>query len=325
MAQVPFVTSPALIAIGVQYMGINRTARGYIADRVAPRFQTEAADFRYPEFKIEEAFTVYDDQVDRLGRLNEITQSSTEATGSVIDHGILEKVPYRDEMQARAGNIPFSRRSLAVRHVIDVIQMNREIRVAGLTMNLNNYATGYKTDVSVSTDKWDAYATSDPVTQVKDAARGMLVPPNVGITTRRVLDKLAVHPKISVALGGSAQSGRMVSDAEIARLFGLERIEVASTIKQTSTRGQALTTGPIWADSFAMHYQGPMDGSTLLDGNSPNFLTTFQWGGIVAGENTYRPGEMGLYGGVGVYTGESLVEKRVAPMAGYLFANVLSS
>lgn len=323
MAQTPFITSPALVAIAVNYAGINRTARGYIADRVALRINVDGADFRYPEFPIEEAFTVYDDQIDRLGRLNEITSSSTETTGSVVDHGILEKVPFRDEMQARAGSIPFSRRSLAVRHVIDVIQKNREIRVANMTMNLSNYATGYKTDLSAGT-KWSDYTNSTPLTDVKAAMRGMLIPPNVGITTQAVLDTLSLHPQLSTAAGGSAGSGRMLAKDEIARLLGLERIEIGNTLKQTSKRGQALTTGPIWTDSFAMHYQGPMDAAGMgLDANSPNFLSTFQWGGIVSGENTYRPGEMGLYGGVGVYTGESLVEKRVAPMAGYLFASVL--
>lgn len=326
MTQTPFPVNPALVAIAVNYFNVNRTTRGYIADQVAPRVNVDAPDFRYPEFKIEEAFTVYDNQVDRLGRLNEITSSAGEATGSVKDYGILEKVPFRDEMAARAGSIPFTRKAQAVRHVIDVNQLNREIRVAGMAMNLGNYAAGYKTDLAAGA-KWGDYTgggASNPVALVKAASRGMLIPPNVGITTRAVLDALSVHPAISVALGGAANSGRMATDAEIARLFGLERIIVGSTLKQTSKRGQALTTGQIWPDSFALHYQGPMDAAGIsLDQESPNFLSTFQWGGIVSGENNYRPGEMGLYGGVGVYTGESIVEKNVAPFAGYLFASVL--
>jgi hypothetical protein len=323
MAQAPFVINPALVAIAVDYVGINRTARGYIADAVAPRMAVDAPLFRYPEYKIEDAFTVYDNQVDRLGRLNEITSSATETPGETKDYGILEKVAYRDEAAARNQSIPFPLKARAVRHVVDVNQLNREIRVANYAMSLGNYAAGYYSDRSAGV-KWSDFANSDPVADVIDAATAMLMPGNVGVTSRRVMNILRRHPKVAVALGGSLNSGKYYSEQEVATALGLDRIEVGNTLKQTSRRGQQLVTGQIWPDSFAIHYQGPMDASGMgLDGGATNFLATFQWGGIVSGENIYRPGEMGLYGGVGVYTGESLVEKRIAPFAGYLFNSVL--
>jgi len=327
MAQAPFVINPALVAIAVDYSGINRTARGYIADRVAPRMPVDAPLFRYPEYKIEDAFTVYDNQVDRLGRLNEITSSATETPGETKDYGILEKVPFRDESAARNQSIPFTLKTRAVRHVVDVNQLNREIRVAAFAMNIANYQAGYTSDRTVSgagNYKWSDFNNSDPVADVIDATTAMLVPGNVGVTSRKVMNILRRHPKVAVALGGSLNSGKYYSEQEVATALGLERIEVGNTLKQTSKRGQTVVTSQIWPDSFAIHYQGPMDSSGLgLDNGATNFLATFQWGGIVSGENLYRPGEMGLWGGVGVYTGESLVEKRVAPFAGYLFQNVL--
>jgi hypothetical protein len=325
MAQAPFVINPALVAIAIDYAGVNRTARGYIADRVAPRMPVDAPLFRYPEYNLADAFTVYDNQVDRLGRLNEITSSATETVGETRDYGILEKVPFRDEAAARGQSIPMALKTRAVRHVIDVNQLNREIRVSAATMSLANYAPGYSTDLTAGT-KWSDYNNSDPVTAVRKAQLGMLVRPNVGVTSEGVMDVLSRHPKLAVALGGQPDSGRVLSNEEIARALKLERIEVGSTIKQTSKRGQNLVTGAVWPDSFAMHYQGPMTPTGEgLDMGATNFLATFQWGGIVSGENLYRPAEMGLWGGVGVYTGESLVEKRVAPFAGYLFANVLAA
>lgn len=322
MAQAPFPINPALVAIAVQYANINRVARGYIADRVAPRMSTPKPIFRYKTYKIEEAFQVVDNQVDRLGRLNEIVRSSTETLGETKDYGILEKVPFRDESMA-AGEGVFPLKSQAVRDVVDVNQLNREIRVAAMAMTIGNYQAGYYTDLSAGT-KWSDFNNSDPVAAIVDAGAGMLVPPNVGVTSRKVMNILRRHPKVAVALGGSLNSGRYYSEQEVATALGLERIEVGNTLKQTSKRGQTLTTGNIWPDSFAMHYQGPMDGAGMgLDMGSTNFLATFQWGGIVSGENPYRPGEMGLWGGVGVYTGESIVEKTIMPYAGYLFASVL--
>lgn len=323
MAQAPFTITPALVAIALDYAGVNRTARGYIADLVAPRMRVDSPLFRYPLYSIAEAFTVYDNQVDRLGRLNEILESATETTGATADYGLLEKIPYRDEAVARAASIPFPLKARAVRNVIDKNQLAREIRVAALAMTLGNYSAGYSTDLSAGT-KWSDYANSDPVASVMDAVQTMVMPGNVGITSRKVMNILRRHPKVSVALGGSQNSGRYATEQEVASVMGLDRIIVGNTLKQTSKRGQTLTTGNIWPDSFAVHYQGPIGADNMMmDAQSPNFLTTFQFGDIVSGENPYRPGEMGLWGGVGVFTGESIVEKQVAPFAGYIFNAVL--
>jgi len=326
MAQAPFPIVPALVAIAIDYAGINRTARGYIADAVAPRMPVDAPDFRYPSYRIEDAFTVYDNQIDRLGRLNEITDSATEETGSVKDYGILKKVPFRDEAAARAGSMPMTLKARAVRQVIDVNQLNREIRVAALAMSASSYLPAYVIDKASVGARWSDYANSDPVADVRKARLGMLVRPNVGVTDETTMDVLSRHPKLAIAIGGQPDSGRILSNAEIARALGLDRIEVGSTLKQTSKRGQNLVTSSVWPSHFAMHYQGPMTPTGEgLDNGGTNFLATFTWGGIVSGENPYRPGEMGLWGGYGVFTGESLVEKRVAPFAGFLFQNVVAA
>jgi hypothetical protein len=321
MAQAPFVITPALVAIAVDYSGVNRTARGYIADLVAPRMRVDAPLFRYPQYKLEEAFTVYDNQVDRLGRLNEIVESATETTGATLDYGLLEKVPFRDEAAARAASIPFPLKARAVRNVIDKNQLAREIRVASMVTTAGNYASGYVTAVGAT--KWSDPSVDIPAI-VMDQIAAMLIPGNVGTTSRRVMNMLRRHPKISTALGGSATSGRIATEQEVATVLGLERIIVGNGLKQTTKRGQTVSTGNIWPDFFAIHYQGAQgpDGTTL-DGGSPNFLTTFQWGDVVSGELPYRPGELGLWGGVGVLTGESIVEKVVAPFAGAIFTGVL--
>ena len=57
------------------------------------------------------------------------------------------------------------------------------------------------------------------------------------------------------------------------------------------------------------------------DSSIPAFALTFVWGDEVSGE--IPDPNMGLYGGVRVRSGKSLVEKVVAPFGGYLFQNVL--
>lgn len=319
MAQAPFVVIPALVAIANDYSQINARRRGYIADMLMPRVRVDGPDFRYPEYPLDEAFTVYDNQIDRLGRLNEITSSATEATGSTKDYGLAEPIPFRDEMAARAANIAFDKKAQAVRNVEDKNQLAREIRVAALLQTPGNYAAGYTED-EVGTP-WTATNFDIPGT-VEARANNMLLTPNVAFMSQAVRTTLRRHPSLSVALGGTFNSGKTLRDEEIAEALGVKKIVVGNTLKQTSKRGQTVTTGAIWGNHFGLlHVPDTEEDGFVGDVNQPAFGMTFTWGPKVAGE-TPDP-DMGLWGGVRVKNGESLVEKIVAPFGGYLFQNVL--
>jgi len=325
-ANFPLVSVP-LSGVAIDYADINRAQRGYIADRVAPRRRVPSQLFRWYSGKIEEAFTIYDTQIDRLGQANEMTQGWTFQTDSTRDYAIRSVVPYRDQREAEAQGLPFDLRASAARAAVDEMQRNRELRVATLTMSASTYLAGYTRDIAQG---WSNFDTSDPVRDVRDAQSKMLIRPNVAVTSRRVADILERHPKVAAALGGSLQSGQYNDLQRVARLFNLREIIVGDTLYQTSKRGQALTTGQIWSDSFAMHYRDAVaaDGVTSLDSGegarSPAFLTTFQWNDYMVSETEYDPGDMGLYGGVKVLAGESVLERSVAPYAGYLFQNVVA-
>lgn len=324
MSQAPFIINPALVAIVNDYTTVNATNRGYIADVVIPRVRVDSPEFRYPEYPIDEAFQVYDTQVDRLGRLNEIVSSAGEATGAVKDWGLMEPVPYRDQAAAQASNLPFSLLARAARNVTDKVQLAREIRASTMLFSAGNYQAGYKQTLAGTGagGQWSA-ADSKPVQMIQDVAAGMLLQPNVALMGLPVRNILARHADISVALGGTAQSGRIVSDAEIATVLGVERIIVGNTIRATSKRGQALTTGSIWGKHLALLRMPTIGGDGMaMDANEPSFAMTFQWGDKVAG--TIEDPYMGLWGGQRVKAGESLIEKQVAPFAGYLFTNAVA-
>lgn len=329
MARTPFpLISAALSGVAIRYASINRDNRGYIADRVAPRRKVRSQLFRWYSSKLEEAFTVYDTQIDRLGQANEMTRGWTLTEDSTKDYAIREPVAYADEAEAAAQQIPFSLRQQATEDVVDQIQLGREIRVAQLTNSASSYLAGYSVDKTAA--KWSDFANSDPVADVLDASSKMLIRPNVGVTNRRTADILQRHPKVAAALGGSQNSGIIYPLEAVARVMGLREIIVGDTLFQTSKRGQTLTTGNIWGNNFALHYQSATqadDRGMSVSGErskSPDFLTTFQWGDWVSSEKAFAPGDMGLYGGVKVLAGESVLERQVAPYAGFLFQNVVA-
>jgi hypothetical protein len=323
MSQAPFVINPALVAIVNDYSEVNARNRGYIADQVIPRTRVDSPDFRYPEYPIDEAFAVYDTQVDRLGRLNEVVSSAGEATGSTKDWGLMEPVPYRDQAAAQASNLPFNLLARAARNVTGKVQLSREIRAATMLFSAGNYQNGYKQTLAGTGagGQWSA-ADSKPVALIQDVAAGMLLQPNVAVMGLPVRNILARHADISVSLGGAAQSGRIVPDSEIASVLGVERIIVGNTIRATSKRGQALTTGSIWGKHLALLNIPGAGADGMVDANDPAFAMTFQWGEKVAG--TIEDPYIGLWGGQRVKAGESLVEKLVAPFGGYLFTNAVA-
>lgn len=318
MAKAPFVLNAALVAIALDYTGVNRASRGYIADELAPTVRVDSPEFRYPEFDLDDVFNVVDNQVDRLGRLNEIYSSAGEATGATLDYGLAEPVPYRDEMAAQNQQLPFNLKARAIRHVVDKNMLAREVRVAALMQSAGSY--GAQTEDETGTP-WTG-AGVDIAGIVEGAADGMLMPPNVAFMSRKVRSTLRRHPSLAASLGGDFAKGKVLTDAELAESLGVERIIVGNTLKQTSKRGQAVTTGPIWGDHFGLiHVASTETDGMVNDVNVPSFALTFQWGDEVSGESPDP--DMGLWGGVRVRSGRSLVEKVVNPLGGYLFRNVL--
>lgn len=318
MSQAPFAINPALVAIAVDYLGVNAGVRGYIADELCPIVNVDAPEFRYPEFDLSGIFDNVDNQVDRLGRLNEIYTASTETTDSVIDYGLAESIPYRDEAAAAGQSLPFNLKARAVRNIVDKNQLAREIRVASLLQTSGNY--GSQTE-SESGAPWTGAVDIPNI--VETAANSMLLPPNVAFMSKAVRTVLRRHDSIGEAIGGTYTKGRTVSDEELADVLGVDRIVVGNTLKNTAKRGQTVSTGAIWGNHFGLlHVPASENGVTIQnDVNVPAFALTFAWGGEVSGE--VADPNMGLLGGVRVRSGRSLKEKVVAPFGGYLFTDVL--
>lgn len=315
MPQAPFSINPALTAIAIDYADINARNRGYIADQVFPRVRVDAPEFKYTTYPIEEAFEVLDTQAGRRGSLNEFALTAAEAAGFVLDYGLKFAVPYRDELAARALTLPTSIKARHAKSLVDKVQLAREVRVSGIAFSASNYQTGYKATLS-GTGQWSDFTNSDPVATILDAKAGMLVAPNVAVMGEPVFRMLRRHPKVSTALGGSAETGRYASEQELASILGFSRLIVGNTIQQTSKKGQTLATAPVWGKHFAMLNVGGEAG------DDPSFGYTFQWGDRVAGG--WADPDIGLHGGEWVKYGESIREQVVAPYAGYLFTNAVA-
>lgn len=320
MTQTPFAVSAALTAIANQYG--NQVGRPYIADRVLPRVRVDGTTFKYTNWDVEEPFRVPDTQVGRRSQLNEVNLTATEASDSVLDYGLSSSIPNSDILasQGNGAGQGLGVKGRHVRQLVDWVALDREVRVASLITTAGNYQTGYKATLTGS-GQWSD-AASSPVNVIQDAAAGMLIPPNIGVCSLAVANALRRHAAVSVALGGSSESGRQVPLAELAAILGLDDIIVANTLVATNKKGQTFTNAQIWGKHFALLRVTPQSNGFVDTPESPSFGYTFQWQDTVAGEEA--DSSIGLRGGVRVRYGNSIKEKIVAPYAGYLFTNAIA-
>src|SRR6185312_3404208 len=139
MAQAPFVIQPRLTAITLAY----RNQR-LVADNVLPRIPVDSPLFKWSQYSLGDAFTVPDTRVGRKGDVNEIDWTATEQSAFCQDYGLEDAIPYYDLMAARAssqtqGVYPIDPEARSTELLTDLVQLDREVRVANLVMNTANY------------------------------------------------------------------------------------------------------------------------------------------------------------------------------------------
>src|SRR5262245_32876189 len=89
--------------------GITLTYRNrlLIADFILPRLTSIAKqEFKYTKWALGDSFTIPDTRVGRKGKPNEVEFSGTELTGSTVDYGLDDLIPYDDEQNAAGSADP---------------------------------------------------------------------------------------------------------------------------------------------------------------------------------------------------------------------------
>lgn len=309
MPNAPFPIDPVLVAITIAY----RNA-GYIADGVFPRVLVGKQEFKYFAYPKEETFARPDTKVGRRSRPNEIDLTASELTDSTQDYGLDDPVPQADIDNAPANYDPVGR---AVMTLTDYIMIDREARAAGLLFDAAQYAAANKITLA-GTDQFSDFDASDPIDVITAGKDAALMPVNVMAMGQEVYTKLSQHPKIVKAVHGNSGDAGIATRQAIANLFEVEEVLVGQSRLNTAKKGQAAVLSRIWGKDLAMFHRD-RNADTR---NGITFGYTAQWGGRVAGQE--RDSNIGLRGGQRVRVGESVVEKIVAPDAGYLIKDAVA-
>jgi hypothetical protein len=304
----PFPTDPVLIAIAIGYRNPS-----YIADLVLPRVPVGRQEYKYWLYPVEETFAAPDSAVGRRSAPNEIDLTATETSSLTKDYGLDDPIPQTDIDNAPANYSPVDR---AVRQLTDYILLGREKRVADLVFNAANYPAGHK--ITLAGGDQFSHADSDPIEVISEALDAPLIRPNTITMGQSVWSKLSRHPKIVKAIHGNEGDTGIVRRQAVAELFEVQAIHVGQHRLNTAKKGQAANLQRVWGKHISLTYIDPNADTN----GGVTFGLTAQWGTRLSGQE--RDSKIGLRGGVRVRVGESVDERIVAPMAGYLIENAVA-
>ncbi len=304
----PFPVVAALVAIAITYRN-NRL----IADDVMPRVPVGKQEFRYKKFRKSEAFTVPDTLVGRRGVPSRVSFGYDEATGSTQDYGLEDAIPQSDIDNAPDGFSPVDH---ATESLMDLVLLDREVRVATTVTSAASYAPGNV--IALTGAQQFSNPLADPVPLITEALDGVIMRPNVGVLGRAAFSALSQHPRVVKAANrNSGDSGKATREA-IAELLELEALYVGEGFVNIAKPGQEPVIQRVWGNTMSLLYR---DMLARPDGMRATWGFTAQWGTRIAGQ--WEDKNVGLRGGQIVRVGESVREVVSAPDLGVLLQNVV--
>lgn len=309
MTGTPFPIDPVLTGIIIAYKNTM-----LIADQVMPRLTPNLPkkQFKWWKFDFGQFITVPDTKVGRKSQPNTVEFQAEEVEASTSDYGLDDIIPLDDINNAPAGYDP---RAFSAQKLIDLVLLDREIRVANMAFNAANYASTNK-ETLAGTDIWTDPA-SKPIKQITEAADSMIIRPNNMVLGRVEWTALRTNPSVLAALTPSGASEGLANKRAVADLLELDDIIVGEGWINSAKKGQNVTRTRAWSGKALLFHKAPLASSIEA---TPTYAWTAQHGERVAG--SIDEPKMGLRGSVCVRSGESVKEVMSAPELGYLFSAV---
>lgn len=307
-APAPFPIQPDLTAIALMYRNTDM-----IADQIMPRVPVAKQDFKYLKHALADGFTIPDTKVGRRSPPTQVEFTATETSATTVDYGLDDSVPYADIENAPPNYDPLAK---ATEYTSNLIELDREKRVATLTFDANQYAAANKATLS-GTSQWSDFTNANPIDAILAALDVMVMRANIIVMGQAVWTKVRQHPKVISAIFGSANGG-IATREQVASLLEVDALYVGRSWVNSAVKGQTASLARVWGKHCAMIYRDSL--ASASRGTTWGF--TAQFGSRVAG--SFEDKDVGLRGGTRVRVGESVKEVVSANDLGYLFTNAVA-
>lgn len=319
MAVNAFPINPELSAVAIGWKNPDYTL---IADMVLPRIQKGGKLFNYTRYSQADAYTVPNTRVGRKSQPTELDFSGQLIAAACVDWGLDSLVP-NDEIMAweampkPATGGPVSPEAKTVELLTSLVELDREVRVAGLVFNSANYS-GSNTVTLSGTSQWSDFTNSNPLSAIMTALDAPVMRPNTMVLGQAVWTQLRQHPRVIQAVFGTAQTGGVVSRQALADVLEIKQILVGAGFVNTARIGQTPTMSRVWGKHCSLLYVS----ENAAANDQPTYGFTGQFGNRIAG--TLDEPKVGLRGSRRVRSGETLIEVISAPETGYYFQNAVA-
>lgn len=318
MATQAFQTNPELTAIAI---GFKNRDVDLIADQVLPRIHKGAKKFAFTKYSVADAYTIPSTRVGRKSDPTMVDFGGTIINDECVDYGLDDLVP-NDEQEAweastrPASGGPVSPMVKSTNLTTSLVQLDREVRVAGIVFNAANYAASLQTTLS-GTSQWSDYVNSNPVQAIMAGLDTMLVRANKLIFGQQTYTTIRQHPKVVQAIFGSATTAGVVTRQQLAELFEVKEVIVGAGFVNTARKGQTAAYGRVWGK----HCSAIFSSEDAADADQPTFGFTAAFGDKIA---MTMPSSKGLRGGQQIRVGESVKEVIAAQECGYFWQNAVA-
>jgi hypothetical protein len=316
-------TSPFPVQVQRTALSVTYEQESYIADVVMPRVPAPGERFSWKRYRPADTYrrALNGDRVGRASQVNRVEFGFDEVEARTEDHGLDVPIPQTDLDNANTapGYDPIA---YGIQQSTNLIMLEREIRVANLAADANNYTQSVT--LSSSTDKFSDYTNSHPINVISGALRGMVRRANSMVLNEDVFDTLVRHPEIVAAYHGNEGSKGVATLDFLKQLFRLQNIYIGAAWIDTVSQGlptdyaSTLTNlSRLWGNSISLLH---IDLSANLS-QGITWGMTAQFKGRITNQR-FDP-NIGLEGGTIVRVGEKVREVVCAPAFGYLIASAI--
>lgn len=235
-----------LSTLSVQYANED-----FIGDRLLPVVNVAKKSDKYFTYTKRDRFAGPEDKVGARSTPNEINESRSTSTYSLVDYALKNFV---DNETLRNQDAPLDEMMDLVEAINDVLALKREIRQASVLTTAGNYSGN--TSALSGSSQWDSSAGGNPIKDLQDAKAacwmGMGAGDMVGFCSLEVWNVLSRHPAILdlFKYGGAAPG--LATTRMVASFFGLSDILVGAARNDTANEGASASYSRVWGKVFGI-------------------------------------------------------------------------
>lgn len=229
-------------------MSVMYANDAYIGERlVTPVPVTKKTD-KFAIYPQRERFEYPSDLLGERAHANEISESRTNDTYSLLDYGY-QNFLSQDTLDNQ--DPAFDERVDLIEAINEGIAFRRELRIASSLTTASNYTN---TTTLSGSNQWDSSTGGNPIKDIQTGIAALWNGPGatniVGFCSLEVFNVLSRHPALLDIQKYTANG--LLNRAQIANYLGLSDLLIGAARKQTANEGQTASYSRIWGLDFGI-------------------------------------------------------------------------